>query len=98
MYYYTILCRGVGANNATVRDRSRFHSRYAAARDSISFPLVAPFHYASNACIYTLYSPASRVYHYCPISPETKYLQVFVREYETFAPSSIKAAGPDADA
>ena len=51
---------------------------------------------ASNACIYTQYFPASRVYHYSGFqnSQETIYLQSFVRGYETSAPSSIESASP----
>ena len=89
MYYYTILCRVVGGSNATA---------IAYAIPFATLPLAAPFHYASNAYIYIPYSPALRVYyHYFQNSPETRYLPVFVREYETYAPSSIKSAGRDAD-
>jgi hypothetical protein len=69
----------------SLRCRSRLHSIPLA-----TLPLAAPFHSASNVYIYILYSPASRVYHYYLTSPETTNLPEFVREYETYAPSSIK--------
>ncbi len=91
---------------ATLPLAAPFHSiRYATARGSIPFHFISSatlplaIAYAiSNACIYIPYSPALRVYyHYFQNSPETRYLPMFVREYETCAPSSIKSGGRDAD-
>ena len=98
-YCYIILCRGVAVSNAfaAAYDSISFHSlRYRSRLHFIPFatlPLAASFHYASNAYIYTEYFPASRVYHYSGFQ-ETKYLESFVRGYETSAPSSIESASP----
>lgn len=50
---------------------------------------------ASNVCIYTEYSPASRVYpYYDSWMPETIYLRVYARVYEISAIYSIKLGYP----
>jgi len=96
-YCYIILCRGVAVSNAAARGSISFHSLRCRSRlhfiPLATLPLAAPFHSTSNACIYTQYSPASRVYHYSGFQ-ETIYLQSFVRGYETSAPSSIESVCP----